>query len=104
MDEQLLAQLNRRIEEHHQGLCDRLDRMGDALQTIYALLVARMEAHEAYHQRHEHRWGLVKLAGRYPFRLAALAFAGAWALLAGAGGSAQWVGDLARRLIKLFMS
>jgi len=37
-----------------------------------AAVLARIDAHEDYHRRNEHRWGLVKLAGRYPFRLAAL--------------------------------
>lgn len=102
MDNQTLMQLNRRIEEHHQGLCGRLDDLTGAIQTIHAVLLARMDAHEDYHARFEHRWGLIKLAERYPFRLAVLTFAMAWALLASSPGSARWLGELAHRLFKVF--
>jgi hypothetical protein len=104
MDNQTLMQLNRRIEEHHQGLCGRLEDLTGAIQAIHAVLLARMDAHEAYHAKFEHRWGLIKLAERYPFRLAMLTFATAWALLASAPGSARWMGQLAQRLLRLFFS
>jgi hypothetical protein len=101
MDDQVLAQLNRLIDEHHESLCQRLDDLAAQVEVMHALVVARLEAHELYHHQFEHRWGLIRLAERYPFRLALLAFAGAWVLLAGTPGSLRWLGEAARRLLVL---
>ena len=104
MDDQLLSQLNRRIEEHHQGLCHRLEDLNEAIQSFYSALLARLDAHEAYHQHNEHRWGLIRLAGRHPFRLAMLAFTGAWLLSGAAPGSVRWLEALSHRLLQIIFN
>lgn len=100
MDDQLLAQLDRRIDEHHQCLLQRLDDLADLVASTHAALSARLDAHEIYHARNEHRWGLVKLAGRHPFRLAFLTFAFSCAMMASTS-TAQWAGELIQKMIKL---
>lgn len=100
MDDQTLEQLNRRIDEHHAYLRERLDELAGAVRAVHEALLARLTAHDAYHQQSEHKWGAIKLAGRYPFRLAALVFAVAGAM-ATAPESSRWLGALARQLIGL---
>lgn len=67
------AQLEQRMGDQHTYLRHRIDEIMLAQQEICAVMLARLDAHEEYHRRNEHRWGLVKLAARYPFRFAALA-------------------------------
>lgn len=101
MDNQLLTQLDQRITEHHEHLCQRLDDLAGAIRATHVALAARLEAHELYHQRNEHKWGLVKLAQRHPFRLALLVFALAWSLLASSAESAQWIEQALRKVTAL---
>ena len=67
------AQLEERMGGQHAYLRHRIDEIMLAQQEICAVMLARLDAHEEYHRRNEHRWGLIKLAARYPFRFAALA-------------------------------
>lgn len=101
MNDQLLAQLDQRISEHHEHLCQRLDDLTGAIRASQVAMASRLEAHEAYHQRNEHRWGLLKLAERHPFRLAILVFALAWSLLASSAESAQWMEQTLRKMLTL---
>lgn len=90
MNDQLLEQLNRRIDDHHDDLCRRIEDLALKLEATHALVAARLEAHEDYHRRNEHRWGLIRLAGRHPFRLAVLAFFLAGALWTDAANLARF--------------
>lgn len=101
MNDQLLAQLDRRIDEHHQCLLQRLDDLADSLAATHAALSVRLDAHEAYHARNEHRWGLVKLAGRHPFRLAFLTFLAACVLINSFAEPAPWLQKTLSNLFKL---
>src|SRR5690242_15804857 len=98
MDTQLLAQLDRRIDEHHEHLCQRLDGLAEAIQATHAVLAARLEAHETYHQQHEHHWGALKLAQKYPFRLAGLTLIAAWALLGSVAEASPWLQEVIRKI------
>lgn len=95
MDDQLLRQLNQRLDEHHAHLRERLDDLRREMQTLYGTIVARLDAHETYHRQCEHRWGLPRLAQRHPFRLALIAFSVAWLMAAAAPESLQWLTRLA---------
>lgn len=94
MDEQVLAQLDRRMEEHHRFVRHQLEDLCETVRTSQATLTARMDAHEAYHRGHEHRWGLVRLAGRHPFRLAAGVALVVAVAASTAPETAQWLGRL----------
>jgi hypothetical protein len=99
MSDDLIRQLNLRIEEQQHYLCERLDLLQESIQAIHTALAERLDAHEAYHRANEHRWGLIRLAQRHPFRLALLA-----AILAGAGAvalpeSLGWWGAALKHLV-----
>lgn len=79
--QELLNALRQHLDERHQHLCQRLDDLDETVRTLYGALLARLDEHDAYHRRNEHRWGLIRLARRHPWRLAALAFAIGGALL-----------------------
>lgn len=79
--QELLNALRQHLDERHQHLCQRLDDLDETVRTLYGALLARLDEHDAYHRRNEHRWGLIRLAQRHPWRLAALAFAIGGALL-----------------------
>ena len=66
-------QLEARINEQHAALRERIEAVQYEQVGLAAAVLARIDAHEDYHRRNEHRWGALKLAGRYPFRFAALA-------------------------------
>lgn len=100
MDDQIINQLNRQIDEHHQCLCGRLDALARLVEALREGLMARLDAHEAYHRQCEHRWGLLKLAERYPFRLAALACTAGAGLLASAPESLRWLGRALEQLLR----
>lgn len=72
---ELIDSLRLHLDERHQHICQRLDDLDESMRTLYGALVSRMDEHDAYHRRNEHRWGLIRLAQRHPWRLAALAFA-----------------------------
>ena len=55
MDNQLLAQMNQRMDEHYDYLRGQIDELADGVRSMQATLVARMDAHEDYHRRNEHR-------------------------------------------------
>ena len=74
----LLAQLHRQLDERHAHLIERLDELALQMRSFHESQLARLDAHEAYHRAHEHRWGALALAARYPFRLAALGALLAW--------------------------
>jgi hypothetical protein len=74
MDDQILQAIHRRIDEHHAYLSDRLDALQEAMNAHHEALVRRVDNHEAYHRRNEHRFGPGRLAERHPLRLASLAF------------------------------
>lgn len=99
MDDQVLTQLNRMIDEHHRLLCERLDDLAETIQSVHAALVARLEAHETYHQRCEHKWGVYKLVERYPLRFIGLSFLGAIVLTSIKPESEHWLSELARYLV-----
>lgn len=67
-----VRQLDERIAEQYADLRQRLDELRLAQEDFASAMLTRLDAHEDYHRRNEHRWGLLKLAGRYPFRFAAL--------------------------------
>ena len=48
---------------------------------LRSLLVARLDNHEIYHRKNEHRWGIVKWCHRYPFRMLFVASSLAVALI-----------------------
>ena len=66
-------QLEDRNREQYNDLRERIDEVRYAQDALAGTMLARLDAHEEYHRRNEHRWGFVKLAGRYPFRFAVLA-------------------------------
>jgi hypothetical protein len=103
MDEQTLNQLDRRIDEHHQYLCERLHELTEAVRTLHAMLLARFDEHERYHQSAEHRWGLIKLAERHPFRLASLAFTAAALLSLTRPETAHWLAQWVQRVATLVL-
>jgi hypothetical protein len=98
MNDRLLEQMRRHLDERHQHLCQRLDDLEAAMRSLYGALTARLDQHEAYHRAQEHRWGLIRLAERHPFRLALLAVAGL-ALALGLAPGSEWLGQWARRLL-----
>jgi len=98
MDEEFIRQLNLRIDEHHQYLRERLDDLQEAIRAIHAALTERLDSHDVYHAANEHRWGMIRLAQRHPFRLALAASLAAWALAAALPDSVVWCEDLLRRL------
>jgi hypothetical protein len=101
------AQLEQRLDEQTRDLRERLDELKSAQSELAALVVARLDAmeardeanaaalraHEAYHRENEHRWGLVRLAGRHPFRFVALAVGCLAALGAVDSDFARWLID-----------
>ncbi len=103
IDHNWLGELRRHLDERHGHLCQRLDDLEGGLRVVCDQLTGRLEAHEAYHRANEHRWGLVRLAQRHPWRLATLMF------LAGAGACTlaperlAELGQLTRRLLELTM-
>jgi hypothetical protein len=84
MDDQILRDIHRRIDEHHAYLSDRLDTLHETVRMLHGELANRLVAHEAYHRDHEHRFGLLRLVQRYPLRFAALAFVAGGVVLAAA--------------------
>lgn len=70
MDETLWREFNRRLDEQYDHVVMRLDELSERLELLQTQTAARLDAHEDYHRRYEHRWGLMRLAERYPFRLA----------------------------------
>lgn len=77
-----LAELS---EERHRELRERIDNLHYVYETLAGIVLARMDAHEEYHRDNEHHWGLVRLAGRYPFRFAILV-TGGLTMIGSAGG------------------
>ncbi len=68
---------------------------------LYGGLVSRLDEHEAYHLRNEHRWGLIRLAQRHPWRLATVAFLIGGAPLRFSPGSFAGVANWFRRMVEL---
>lgn len=68
-----------RAELRH--LYERLADIEAQMLELRALLAARLDTHERYHQDNEHRWGLAAWCHRYPFRMLALAAALGLALI-----------------------
>jgi hypothetical protein len=56
-----------KVEVEH--IYERLGDIEAQLAELRSLLVARIDAHERYHQANEQKWGLIELCHRYPFRL-----------------------------------
>ncbi|GEM_PF-6288341 len=93
-----IEQLESRLAEDYLDLRERLDDLRHHLESLTGAVLARLEAHEDYHRRNEHRWGLYRLAARHPFRFAALA--GAAAVVAASLG-AGWADLVLRLLLRL---
>lgn len=66
-----VSQLEERMVERHRELREKIDELRADQEDWAGAVLARLDAHEEYHQSNEHRWGLFKLAGRHPFRLSA---------------------------------
>lgn len=99
MEQLWMRELCRYLDARFEHLDGRLDDLRQRVETLQASTGARLDAHETYHRTHEHRWGLIKLAGRHPFRLAAVAMTGAAALQGLAPGSLRGLGRLARAVM-----
>jgi len=80
--DRLESRFEERLDERHDDLRERLEALRHDVATLTGALLARLDAHEEYHRRNEHRWGLVRLAARHPFRLAVAAAAFALTLSA----------------------
>ena len=98
-----VAQLEERLSAQNREIHRRLEELQLSQEALAAAVLARLDAHEEYHVRNEHRWGMLKLARRYPFRLAAIAGA-----LAVAGNSAMitswdWLGAFLARLTEILV-
>ena len=94
-------QSEQKIYGQYLDLRQRIEQIKYDQENLAAAVLARIDAHEDYHRKNEHRWGMLKLAGRYPFRFATLAGAMAWAaggLGAGLNGRLQ---TLLRHLLEL---
>lgn len=77
------AQLNRieeRLDTQYGDLRERIEDIRHEQKALAGAMLARLDGHEEYHRRNEHRWGLSRLAARHPFRFAALACTLAMAL------------------------
>jgi hypothetical protein len=99
MNHDLLEQLNRRLTEHHESLRGRIDDLAQEMRAQHRMVIERIDAHEDYHRREEHRWGLPALARRHLLRLAAGAFALGALLWPDTGGNAaHWIQWLHRLL------
>lgn len=85
-----IEQLEERMAEQNRELGRRIEDLQAAQENLAAAVLARIDAHEDYHRQNEHRWGLVKLAARHPFRFAALAG------MATVTASAVWTDSSAR--------
>jgi len=72
---------------------ERLSDIEAQLIELRSLVVARLDAHDRYHEDSEHRWGLIAWCHRYPFRLLSLAASLAVAL----------IGELRDPLVKWLM-
>lgn len=68
-----IEQLEERLIDQHGELSRRIDEIRASQENLSAAVLARIDAHEDYHRQNEHRWGLIKLAARHPFRLASIA-------------------------------
>lgn len=97
---ELLEALRHHLDERHQHLCQRLDDLDETMRMLYGALVARIDDHDAYHRRNEHRWGLIRLAQRHPWRLAALAFACGGAIITLNPGSFHFFAGCFHRLLE----
>ena len=77
------------------------ERLGDIeaqLIEVRSLLVARLDAHDHYHETNEHRWGLIQWCHRYPFRMLSLAASLAVALIGELRDPlVRWLLDLAHK-------
>lgn len=96
--DRLETRLEKRLDERHDNLREGLDELRQDVATLTGALLARLDAHEEYHRRNEHRWGLVRLAARHPFRLAAAAALAALSLSAVPGARDflfRWIKTLA---------
>jgi len=87
--------LEDRMSDHHADLRERIEEIRYQQESATNAIFARLDAHEDYHRRGEHRWGLIKLAARYPFRLATAATAVAMA----SGSLGSGAGRLAVELL-----
>lgn len=67
-----LDELAESSRERYLDLKSRIENVQYVCETIAGVVLARMDAHEEYHRENEHKWGLVRLAGRHPFRFAIL--------------------------------
>lgn len=67
-----IEQLDGRMRERQEALGEKIEELRFAFETQSGAVFARLDAHEDYHRRNEHRWGLIRLAGLYPFRFAFL--------------------------------
>ena len=92
------SQIEARTDERYDYLCQRIEEVKYAHDELRAAVLARIDAHEDHHRRHEHRWGVIKLAGRYPFRFAALAGTTALLLASVGGRGVEWVVRLLTRI------
>ena len=102
MDDQLLTQLNRLIDGHHEYLCGRLDDLSQEIQAVHAVLLARLETHEQYHRQSEHRWGVFRLVERHPFRFMTIAFMIVVMLTNNNAESGSWIKEMVRWFIAIF--
>lgn len=100
---ELLDALRSHLDERHQYLCQRLDDLDDGMRLLYGALVSRLDEHDAYHRRNEHRWGLVRLAQRHPWRLAAMAFLCGGVVIAANPASIHFFTWCLKRLIEEMM-
>lgn len=98
-----VAQLEERLSAQNREIHRRLEELQLSHEALAAAVLARLDAHEEYHGRNEHRWGMLKLARRYPFRLAAIAGALAVAGNSAMNQSRDWLGDLLGRLAEILV-
>ena len=85
------------IEVEH--LYERLADIETHLFELRSLVVARLDAHDRYHEENEHRWGIVGWCHRYPFRLLAIAASLAVTLIGELRNPLlEWLLDLVRKI------
>ena len=85
------------VEVEH--IYERLADIEAQLIELRSLVIARLDAHDHYHDSSEHRWGLIAWCHRYPFRLLSLAASLAVALIGDLRDPLlKWLFDLIRKV------
>jgi hypothetical protein len=93
-DEEFRGRMSVEVEHIYERLAD----IETQLIELRSLMVARLDAHDRYHEQNEHRWGAIQWCHRHPFRMLSLAASLAVALIGELRDPLlRWMFDLIRK-------